>query len=186
MSAKDIISDAKVRMGKAIDALHHDMQKVRTGRASASMLDSVMVEYYGQTVPISQAATVSVPEPRLIAVQPWEKSLLAELERAILKAELGLNPSNDGAIIRIPIPALNEERRKEMVKLVKQYGENAKVSVRNIRRDANDHLKKLEKANELSEDELSVELDEVQKLTEDHTAKVDVVVVEKEKEVMEI
>jgi len=186
MSAKDIIKDAKLRMDKALDALHHDLAKVRTGRASAALLDSVMVEYYGQTVPINQAATVSVPEPRLIVVQPWEKSLLAELERAILKADLGLNPSNDGTFIRIPIPQLSEERRREMVKLVKKFGEEARIAVRNIRRDANDHLKKLQKNNELSEDELSVELDEIQKYTDAHTARVDEILSSKEKEVLEI
>ncbi len=186
MNAKEIIRDAKSRMDKAIIALHHDLAKVRTGRATPSLLDSVMVDYYGQQVPINQAATVSVPEPRLIVVQPWEKSLLAELERAILKADLGLNPSNDGNFIRIPIPRLSEERRKEMVKLVKHFGENGKIAVRNIRRDANDHLKKMEKNHELSEDELSVELDEIKNTTENHVSKIDEVLVEKEKELLEI
>jgi ribosome recycling factor len=186
MSAKEIIRDAKSRMDKAINALHHDLAKVRTGRATPSLLDSVMVDYYGQQVQINQAATVSVPEPRLIVVQPWEKSILAELERAILKADLGLNPSNDGNFIRIPIPQLSEERRKDMVKLVKQFGENGKIAVRNIRRDSNDHLKKMEKNHELSEDELSVELDEIKLLTEDHITKIDEVLLEKEKELLEI
>ncbi len=186
MNAKEIIRDAKSRMDKAIIALHHDLAKVRTGRATPSLLDSVMVDYYGQQVPINQAATVSVPEPRLIVVQPWEKSLLAELERAILKADLGLNPSNDGNFIRIPIPRLSEERRKEMVKLVKHFGENGKIAVRNIRRDANDHLKKMEKNHELSEDELSVELDEIKHITETHVSKIEEVIVEKEKELLEI
>ena len=186
MSATEIIKDARVRMDKALEALHHDLGKVRTGRASASLLESVIVDYYGQQVPINQAATVSVPEPRLIIVQPWEKSFLQEFEKAILKSDLGLNPSNDGNLIRIPIPQLSEERRQDMVKLVKKFGEDAKIAIRNIRRDANDHLKKLEKSHELSEDELSVELDEINNLTEGHTAKVDEILALKEKEVLEI
>lgn len=186
MNAKEIIRDTKSRMDKAINALHHDLVKVRTGRATPSLLDSVMVEYYGQQVPISQAATVSVPEPRLIVVQPWEKSILAELEKAILKADLGLNPSNDGNFIRIPIPQLSEERRKDMVRLVKQFGENSRIAVRNIRRDANDHLKKMEKNHELSEDELSVELDGIKDITENHISKIEGVLIDKEKELLEI
>jgi ribosome recycling factor len=186
MSAKEIFKDTKVRMDKAIDSLHHDLGKVRTGRASASLLESVMVDYYGQQVPINQAATVSVPEPRLIIVQPWEKSFLQEFEKAIQRADLGLNPSNDGNIIRIPIPQLSEERRQEMVKLVKKFGEDAKIAIRNIRRDANDHLKKMEKNHELSEDELSVELEETNNLTEGHISKVDEILAAKEKEVLEI
>jgi ribosome recycling factor len=186
MSAKEILSDAKTRMDKAIAALHHDLAKVRVGRATPDLLDSVMVEYYGQQVPINQAATISIPEPRLIVVQPWEKAHLAEFERAILKADLGLNPSNDGAFIRLPIPALSEERRKDMVKLAKQFGENGKIAVRNIRRDANDHLKKMEKNHELSEDELSVELDEIASLTEKHVATIEKVLSDKEKEILEI
>lgn len=186
MSAKEIIKDAKIRMDKAIESYHHDLSKVRTGRASASILESVIVDYYGQQIPIEQAATISVPEPRLIIVQPWEKSFLQDFEKAILKADLGLNPSNDGNIIRIPIPQLSEERRKEMVKLVKKFAEDAKIAIRNIRRDANDHLKKLEKNHELSEDELSVELDEIKNLTDGHTTKIDEILSSKEKEVLEI
>lgn len=186
MSAKDIHADAKVRMDKAIEAFQHDLAKVRTGRVTPALLDSVMVEYYGQQVPINQAATVSVPEPRLIMVQPWEKSFLAEFEKAIQKADLGLNPSNDGTFIRIPIPQLSEERRKDLVKLVKKFTEEAKIAVRNIRRDANDHLKKLQKNHELSEDELSVELDEVNTLTENHISRIDEISAVKEKELIEI
>ena len=186
MDRKEILIDAKNRMDNSLEVLHHDLAKVRTGRASASLLDSVLIEYYGQQVPINQAATISVPEPRLIVIQPWEKSVMGEIEKAIQKSDLGLNPANDGNLIRIPIPPLNEERRKEMVKLVKKFGEEARIAVRNIRRDANDHLKKLEKSNELSEDELSVELDEIQKLTDGHTAKIDEILSSKEKEVMEI
>ena len=186
MSAKQIINDAKSRMDKALEVLHHDLNKIRTGRASPGLLEDVRVEYYGQEVPLNQAATVTVPEPRLIVVQPWEKNLLPEIEKSILKADLGLNPSNDGQFIRIPIPQLSEERRKELVKIVKKYAEDARIAIRNIRRDANDHLKKLEKSNELSEDELSVELDEIQNLTDEHTKKVDDAMHAKETEVLEI
>jgi ribosome recycling factor len=186
MSAKDILNDAQLRMDKAIESFHHDLAKVRTGRATPALLDSVMVDYYGQQVPINQAATITVPEPRLITVQPWEKSFLTDFEKAIQKADLGLNPSNDGNIIRIPIPQLSEERRKELVKLVKKFSEEAKIAVRNIRRDANDHLKKMEKNNELSEDELSVELDEVNNITDKHISKIDEITTFKEKELIEI
>ena len=186
MSVKEFLSDAKIRMDKAIDSFHHDLAKVRTGRATPAILDSVKVDYYGQLVPIGQAATISVPEPRLITVQPWEKQFLAEFEKAIQTADLGLNPSNDGTFIRIPIPQLSEERRKELIKLVKKFAEDAKIAVRNIRRDANDHLKKLEKGHDLSEDELSVELDEVKDLTEGHVKKIDDISASKEKELIEI
>lgn len=186
MSAKEILQNAKVRMDKAIESFHHDLAKVRTGRATPSILDSVMVDYYGQQVPINQAATVLVPEPRLITVQPWEKQHLAPFEKAIQSADLGLNPSNDGNFIRIPIPQLSEERRQELVKLVKKFCEDAKIAVRNIRRDANDHLKKMEKNHELSEDELSVELDDVKSLTDGHVSKIDDIASAKEKELLEI
>ncbi|RMH60180.1 MAG: ribosome recycling factor [Calditrichaeota bacterium] len=186
MNQQEIYSDANTRMDKTLDALHHELAKVRTGRATPALLDTVRIEYYGQVVPLNQAATVSAPEPRLLTVQPWEKNLLPEIEKAIQKADLGLNPANDGQIIRIPIPQLSEERRKDLVKLVKKFGEDAKIAVRNVRRDANDHLKKLHKGNEISEDELSVELDRIQKLTDDHIQKIDTVLEAKEKEVLEI
>ena len=135
---------------------------------------------------MNQAATVTAPEPRLIVVQPWEKSMLGEIEREILKADLGLNPSNDGRMIRLPIPQLSEERRKDLVKLVHKFAEECRIAVRNVRRDANDHLKKLEKNHDLSEDELSVELDTIQKMTDEHISKIDELMQNKEKEVMEV
>ena len=144
------------------------------------------MDYYLQRVPLNKAATITTPEPRLIVVQPWEKSMLGEIEREILKADLGLNPSNDGSLIRVPIPQLSEERRKDLVKLVHKFAEEARIAVRNVRRDVNDHLKKLEKNHELSEDELSVELEEIQNLTDEHTKRVDEVMQNKEKEVMEV
>ena len=186
MNATELRKDANHRMDGAIQAFTDELSKIRTGRATPALLDSVKVDYYGQRVPLNQAATITTPEPRLIVVQPWEKSMLGEIEREILKADLGLNPSNDGSLIRVPIPQLSEERRKDLVKLVHKFAEEARIAVRNVRRDVNDHLKKLEKNHELSEDELSVELEEIQKLTDEHTKRVDEVMQNKEKEVMEV
>ena len=186
MPVKEIIKDAKHRMEKTVENLVNELTKIRTGRANPSLLDSVKVDYYGQSVALNQTANISVPEPRLIAIQPWEKNMLAEIERAILKADLGLNPSNDGTMIRIPIPQLSEERRKDLVKLVHKFGEEGKIAIRNIRRDANDHLKKMEKNHEISEDELSVELDTIQDTTDKHIKNIDEILDKKEKEVLEV
>jgi ribosome recycling factor len=186
MSAKDVIKDARLRMDKSAENFVNELTKVRTGRANPTLLDTVRVDYYGQSVPINQAANISVPEPRLIVIQPWEKNMLAEIERAIQKADLGLNPGNDGTMIRVPIPQLSEERRKDLVKLVHKFAEEGKVAIRNIRRDANDQLKKMEKNHEISEDELSVELDTIQELTDEHIKKIDEVLEKKEKEVLEV
>ena len=186
MNATELRKDANHRMDGAIQAFTDELSKIRTGRATPALLDSVKVDYYGQRVPLNQAATITTPEPRLIVVQPWEKSMLGEIEREILKADLGLNPSNDGSLIRVPIPQLSEERRKDLVKLVHKFAEEARIAVRNVRRDVNDHLKKLEKNHDLSEDELSVELEEIQNLTDEHIKRVDEVMQNKEKEVMEV
>jgi len=186
MDGKELISDAKRRMDKAIENLTHELAKIRTGRATPALLDSVKVEYYGQKVPLNQAATVTVPEPRLITIQPWEKSMLSEIEREILKADLGFNPSNDGTFIRVPIPQLSEERRKDLVKLVHKFAEETRIAVRNVRRDANEHLKKLEKSHEISEDDLENYLEEIQKRTDDHIKRIDEVMAHKEKEVLEV
>ncbi len=186
MATKELMNDAKHRMGKSVENFIHELTKIRTGRATPTLLDTVKVDYYGQTVPLNQAASVSVPEPRLLVVQPWEKNMLAEIERGIMKADLGLNPSNDGTVIRIPIPQLSEERRKDLVKLVHKFAEEAKIAIRNIRRDTNDHLKKMEKNHEISEDQLSNDLDKVQEITDEHIKKVDEVLSGKEKEVMEV
>lgn len=182
----DVLREARVGMDKAIKALKRDMAKVRTGRASVSLLDDVKVDYYGTPTPLSQVATLSVPEPRLITVQPWEKNLIPEIEKAIFKADLGLNPSSDGQLIRLPIPALTEERRKEMAKLVRRMGEDAKVSIRNARRDANETLKMLEKEKEITADDQKSGEKDVQKLTDDFVQNVDEVVKTKEQELMEI
>lgn len=183
---KDVIDKSRVGMEKAIDALKKDFTKVRTGRASVALLDDVKVDYYGTPTPLNQVGTLAVPEPRLITIQPWEKKLIPEIERAIFKSDLGLNPTSDGALVRIVIPALTEERRKEMVKLVKRMGEETKIVLRNVRRDANDGLKKMEKNKEISEDDLKRGEKEIQDLTDQYVKKVDEVVAVKEKEVMEI
>ncbi|HGY56239.1 MAG TPA: ribosome recycling factor [Caldithrix abyssi] len=186
MGANELLKDARHRMDRAVETFAGELSKIRSGRANPALLDSVKVDYYGQIVPLNQAATISVPEPRLITVQPWEKSMLPEIEKAILKADLGLNPSNDGNIIRLPIPQLSEERRKDLVKLIHKFAEEGKIAIRNVRRDVNDHLKKMEKNHELSEDELSVELEEVQKITDEHTKKIDEIMERKEKEILEV
>jgi ribosome recycling factor len=172
-------------MKKSLEALQHDLQSVRTGRATPALLDGVRVEYYGSPVPLKQIATVSAPEPRLLVVQPYDKTALGEVEKAIQKADLGLNPSNDGQIIRIPIPALTDERRQDLVKKVKKTGEEFKVSVRNIRRDANEELKKMEKDKKISEDDSRRAQGEVQKLTDDYVKKIENLLDGKEKEILE-
>jgi ribosome recycling factor len=182
----DVLSEARASMDKSIKSLKREMSKVRTGRASISLLDDVRVDYYGTPTILSQVATLSVPEPRMITVQPWEKNLIPEIEKAIYKADLGLNPSSDGLLIRLPIPALTEERRKEMAKLVRGKGEDSKVAVRNARRDANDTLKMLEKEKEITADDLKSGEKEVQKITDEFVQNIDEVVRTKEQELMEI
>ncbi len=183
---KDVLAEAKTSMEKAIKALRRDMARVRTGRASVSMLDDIKINYYGTPTPLSQMANLSVPEPRLITIQPWEKNLISDIERAIYKSDLGLNPSSDGILIRLPIPALTEDRRKEMAKQVRRMGEDAKVSTRSGRRDANETLKLLEKDKEISADELKQGEKDVQQLTDDYVSKIDAIVKEKEQELMEL
>ncbi|MFQ5510445.1 MAG: ribosome recycling factor [Candidatus Krumholzibacteriia bacterium] len=182
----EILKHAKETMGKMIDNLHRELAGIRTGKANAALLDTVQVMYYGQTVPLKQVATIAVPEARLITVQPWEKTLVPEIEKAIMASELGLNPQSDGALIRLPIPPLTEERRKELVKIVKRYAEESRVAVRNIRRDANERFKKKEKEHVISEDEMHTRQDEVQKTTDKFVADIDEIVAAKEKEIMEI
>lgn len=184
--AKQVIATTKERMDKAVTALSRELATIRAGRANASLLDKVSVDYYGAPTPINQLAGVSVPEARLLVIQPYDKTILGEIEKAILKSDLGLNPSNDGSIIRIAIPALTEERRKELVKLVKKEAEEAKVGIRNIRRDGNDDLKKLEKNGEITEDELRGYTEDIQKVTDAHIQKIDEVAKEKEKEIMTV
>lgn len=180
------IDDAKRRMDKSIEAFRSEIAKIRTGKATTALLDGVKVDYYGSLSPLNQVANVTVLDAHTLNITPWEKSLLGEIEKAILTADLGLNPSNDGTNIRVPIPPLTEERRKDMVKLVKKFGEDSKVAIRNVRRDANDHLKKQEKAKELSEDLRHDAEAEVQDLTNNHIKKIDELIKHKEIEIMEV
>lgn len=178
--------DAEMRMKKSLEAIQSEMARIRTGKATTSLLDMIKVNYYGSQVPLKQVANITVPEPRLLSVQPWEKNLIPEIEKAILKSDLGLNPSNDGKTIRIPFPQLTEERRKELVKLVKKMAEEGRIAVRNIRRDVNEHIKKAQKNHELTEDQEHDELDEIQKLTDEYIEKIVKLLSEKEKEIMEV
>jgi ribosome recycling factor len=184
--AQQVIKNAKDRMEKAVAAYSKELASVRAGRASASLLDKITVDYYGAPTPVNQLAGITVPEARLLVIQPYDKSVLGEIEKAILKSDLGLTPSNDGSVIRITIPALTEERRRDLVKQVKKYSEDAKVAVRNVRRDANDELKKLEKNGEITEDALRGHTDTIQKETDKYIAKIDEVTKAKEKEIMEV
>jgi ribosome recycling factor len=184
--AKQVLALAEEKMEKAISALKRELSTLRAGRANPSLLDRIQVDYYGTPTPINQLAGITIPEARLLVIQPYDKSAMGDIEKSILKSDLGLTPSNDGQVIRITIPPLTEERRKELVKLVKKFGEEAKVALRNIRRDANDDLKKLEKDAEITEDELRRYNEDVQKLTDKFTGEVDAVAVIKEKEIMEV
>lgn len=184
--SKQVLANTKEKMEKAVASLSRELASVRAGRASANLLDKISVDYYGAPTPVNQLGSISVPEARLLVIQPYDKTVLGDIEKAILKSDLGLTPSNDGSLIRLSIPALTEERRKELVKLVKKYAEEAKVAVRNIRRDGNDDLKKLEKNGEITEDELRSNTENVQKLTDEYIIKVDNVAKDKEKEIMEV
>ncbi len=186
MTIADIKKNAETKMAKSVEALKSDLHKVRTGRAHPGILDQVHVEYYGSMVPISQVANVSLLDARTISVQPWEKGMGPKIEKAIRESDLGLNPSAQGDLLRVPMPALTEERRKELTKVVRHEGENAKVAVRNLRRDANEHLKRLLKDKEISEDEERRAQDEVQKLTDRTVAEIDKLVQAKEAEVMAV
>ncbi|MFJ5622083.1 ribosome recycling factor [Peribacillus loiseleuriae] len=183
---KQVIDNSKTKMEKAISAYTRELASIRAGRANASLLDRLSVEYYGAPTPINQVAGISVPEARLLVIQPYDKTILGDIEKAILKSDLGLNPSNDGSIIRIAIPALTEERRKELVKMVRKEAEEAKIAIRNIRRDGNDDLKKLEKNGEMTEDDLRGYSDDIQKLTDNNINKIDDITKDKEKEILEV
>ena len=178
--------EVEAKMEKTLSSLKADLNKVRTGRASLALFDDIRVDYYGTSTPLNQMATLSVPEPRLITIQPWDTSIIGEIEKAILKSELGVTPASDGKIIRISIPRLTEERRKELVKVVKKMAEGAKVAVRNIRREANEQLKGLEKDKKISQDQLRQWIDKVQVSTDKYIKRVDEVLAAKEKEILEI
>ena len=177
--------ETRERMGKTVAALKGEFKKVRTGRASLALLDGIRVDYYGTPTPLNQMASLSVPESRLITIQPWDVSVIKEIEKALLKSDLGLTPSNDGKLIRIAIPPLTEERRKELVKVVHKMSEEHKVAIRNIRRDANELLKGFKKDGDISEDEAFKAQDQVQKITDEHIKLIDEVFQEKEKEILE-
>lgn len=174
------------RMQSAIDALKKEFAGIRTGRASMALLDGIVIDYYGTPTPVQQLASLTIPESRQIAIQPWEQKLIPEIEKAIMKSDLGLTPMNDGKTIRINIPILTEERRKQLVKLVKKRAEESKIAVRNIRRDSNEGLKKLEKDEHISEDEVKKEHDEIQKITDSFIKRIDELAEHKEKEIMEV
>jgi len=182
----DIKKDAALRMDKSIESLRAELAKIRTGRAHPSLLEHVHVEYYGSEVPIGQAANVTVEDSRTLAVTAWDKTMVGKIEKAIMKSDLGLNPASAGTVIRVPLPALTEERRAQLSKVVHNEGEQGKVAVRNIRRDANHHIKELLKNKEITEDDQRRAETEIQQLTDQHVEQVDAMVAEKEKELMEI
>lgn len=182
----DAYKDIKNKMDGAITALKREFGTLRAGRASLAVLDTITVDYYGVPTPLSQVASLAVPESRLIVIQPWESKILPDIEKAIMKSDLGLMPTNDGKLIRLAFPPLTEERRKELVKVAKRVAEEAKVAIRNIRRDGNDFIKELEKEKEISEDDLKKGQEEVQKITDSYIAKVDDILTHKEKEIMEV
>lgn len=186
MEIKDIASDARKRMDAAVEDARRKLTTVRTGRASVSLLDNVTVEYYGSEMPLNQVATIHAPEPTMVTVQPFDPTQLANIEKAIRASELGLNPSNDGKLIRVPIPPLTEERRRQMVKVVHEIAEEHRTAIRNVRRDANDHLKKMLRDKTISEDAEKDGLDQIQKLTDQHIAKINELSEHKEKEVMTV
>ena len=186
MSEKDVIKDTKPRMDTVIEDFRRKLSTVRTGRAAISLLDSVMVDYYGTMTPLSQMASVHAPEPQMLTVQPWDQTQVAAIEKAVRAADLGLNPSNDGKLVRIPIPPLTEERRKQLAKQVHEIAEDHRTAVRNIRRDANERLKKMLKDKQISEDNERDGLEEVQKLTNNYTARIDELTKSKETEITSV
>ncbi|MCP3762022.1 ribosome recycling factor [Domibacillus sp. A3M-37] len=184
--SQEIMNQSKEKMQKAIGAFNRELASIRAGRASANVLDRITIDYYGTPTPVNQLASINIPEARLLTITPYDKSSMGDIEKALMKSDLGLTPSNDGSIIRLNFPALTEERRKELAKLVKKEAEEAKVAIRNIRRDANDDLKKSEKNGDLTEDDLRGYTEDVQKQTDDYIRKVDEIAKEKEQEIMEV
>ena len=182
----DLIQDAVRRMDKSVETTQHEFNSIRTGRASAALLDHVQVDYYGTPTPLNQLATINVPEPRMLTIQPFDPSSLKSIEKAIMESDLGLTPSNDGKVIRLPIPQLTEERRKELVKIVRQIAEDGKIAIRNVRRDADKHLKELKTNGGVGEDDERRAEERVQKLTDDHTSRIDELLTRKEAEITEV
>ncbi len=186
MLANPLISDLKQKMEKCLKAFQGELTKVRTGRASLSLLDDVRVDYYGTPTPLQQVATLGVPEPRMITIAPWDPKVIPDIEKAILKSGLGLSPTNDGKLVRLPIPSLTEERRRDLVKIVKKHGEEGKVAIRHVRRDGMDVLKKMEKDGHVSKDDVKHLESEVEKLTHECVEKAEYLVIAKEKELLEV
>lgn len=184
--SEQLLNETDSKMNKTIEALKKDYSAVRTGKASSSLVENINVEYYGSNTLLSNLATISVPEGQLIVIQPWDKQAIIAIEKGLQKSEMGFNPANDGSVIRIPIPSLTEERRKELVKIVKKQSEDYKISIRNTRRDFVDQMKNLEKNKEISQDELHRYQEQVQKTTDNHISEIDNITVRKEKEIMEI
>ena len=183
---RETVKKTKAHMDKAVEVLRDELKTLRTGRASLGILDAVRVDYYGTPTPLNQVANLSVPDPTLIVIQPWDQTLISAIEHAIQKANLGLNPMNDGKVIKLPVPSPTQERRKELVKIAHDYAERARTAVRNVRRDGNDELRKQEKDKAISEDDMHRGLDEVQKLTDEHIKLISDVLAAKEKEIMEV
>ncbi len=183
---KDILHEAETKMKKSVESVRSELTKIRSGKATTALLDAVKIDYYGTLTPLHQVANVSIPDSHTISIQPWEKNMLSVIEKAILVANLGFNPTNDGNVVRVSIPPLNEERRKDLVKLTKKFGEEGKISIRNIRRDEIDHIKKSEKAEHFSEDERKKGEHQLQQLTDKYIAEIDKLLLVKEKEIMEV
>ncbi len=183
---EQILKDAKSRMDKSIDALRGELSKIRSGKATTALLDGIKVDYYGNMTPVNQVGNLNVLDAHTLSFTPWDKSILNHVDKAILEANIGLNPVSDGTNLKIPIPALNEERRRELVKLVKKFGEDVKIAIRNVRRDANDHLKREQKEKKISEDQLKDAEDRTQKLTDEHIKMIDDILKHKEMEIMEV
>ena len=183
---EQIIKDARSRMDKSIEALRNELSKVRSGKATTALLDGIKVDYYGNMTPLNQVGNLTVLDAHTLSFTPWDKSMVIPADKAILEANIGLNPVSDGTNLKIPIPPLNEERRKELVKIVKKFGEDTKIAIRNVRRDANDHLKREEKEKKISEDQLKDAEDNIQKLTDEHTKNIDEILKHKEAEIMEV
>ncbi len=186
MTVKEIYASHEDRMKKAIEIMRKEYASLRAGRATPALLDKITVDYYGTPTPINQVANIAVPEPRMLTIQPWEKSMLTTIEKAILKSDLGLTPNNDGSVIRLSIPQLTQQRRQELVKVVHKKAEECRVAVRNLRRDGNEAIKKLEKDRAISEDEAKKGMDDIQKLTDKYIKEIDQIMAAKEKEIMEV
>jgi len=182
----EILNEARDSMAKSVESLQTGLAKLRTGRASLAMLDGIKVDYYGSMTPLNQVATLAIPEPRMITIQPWETTVIPNIEKAIEKSNIGLNPTNDGKIVRLPVPQLTEERRKDIVKNLKAMGEDTRVSVRQARKEANDILKKNQKDSSITEDDLKRGVDQVQKITDEYIEKIDQIIANKEKDIMTI